>query len=136
MVTVSGTFPFFGKSPLEVARSIISRNVNIESSELMFVSNDCKDLLLRLLEKDPKRRATALDVLKHPWIERHALISKSLPFKGIENFPSPEKSINFSKFSIVEEPLMKKEDSEISRKMRRNKMVLGRLLGKCTGIMA
>lgn len=32
------------------------------------LSAAAKDLLLRLLERDPRVRATAAEVLKHPWI--------------------------------------------------------------------
>lgn len=32
------------------------------------VSKNAKDLLLKLMERDPAKRATAMDVLKHPWL--------------------------------------------------------------------
>lgn len=41
------------------------------------ISDLGKDLLLRLLEKDPNRRITADEVLIHPWIRSHSLSSTS-----------------------------------------------------------
>lgn len=32
------------------------------------ISNECMDLIYRLLEKDPKKRITSQEVLEHPWL--------------------------------------------------------------------
>ena len=31
------------------------------------VSNECKDLLEKMLDKDPTKRIDLIDALKHPW---------------------------------------------------------------------
>jgi len=34
------------------------------------VSNECKDLLTKLLVKEPEKRMKILEALKHPWFEK------------------------------------------------------------------
>jgi len=38
------------------------------------VSNDAIDLLTRMLQKDPKKRYTAKDCLKHKWIVENTAV--------------------------------------------------------------
>eukprot|EP01118_Nematostelium_gracile_P002318 TRINITY_DN1254_c0_g1_i3.p1 TRINITY_DN1254_c0_g1~~TRINITY_DN1254_c0_g1_i3.p1 ORF type:complete len:304 (-),score=59.35 TRINITY_DN1254_c0_g1_i3:174-1085(-) len=51
----------------EIFDSVIEANVTFP--EHKNISNQAKDLILRLLEKDPTRRLTAEEVLVHPWIK-------------------------------------------------------------------
>lgn len=41
--------------------------VTFESSQWKRVSDDCKDLLRKLLTKAPEKRITLDEVVKHPW---------------------------------------------------------------------
>jgi len=51
------------------------------------VSEDAIDLLKRMLEKDPNKRITALDCIKHKWIQSNCTsneedYSPSSPYKN------------------------------------------------------
>jgi aurora kinase, other len=39
------------------------------------VSSDCRDLISRLLVKEPERRISLKDVQNHPWIVKHRKVS-------------------------------------------------------------
>ena len=41
----------------------------------MGVSNDAKDLLLKMLQKDPVKRVSADEALKHPWFRSKDSVS-------------------------------------------------------------
>jgi serine/threonine protein kinase len=46
-------------------------NLKFDNNLWKDVSNDAKDLVTKLLVKDPKKRITADQLLKHPWILNH-----------------------------------------------------------------
>jgi len=50
----------------EIVESVISGEINFPAN--IVISDTAKDLILRLLEKDPVKRITVEDILIHPWI--------------------------------------------------------------------
>ena len=63
-VMLSGFFPFIGNNDFELHQSIMNGNF----PELKEISSDCKDLLYKILEVDPKKRITLNEILLHPWL--------------------------------------------------------------------
>ena len=59
-----GRLPFDPEDP-SFARSVVT--ASYELPQALSISESCTDLLSRLLDPDPSRRATAEQVLKHPW---------------------------------------------------------------------
>ena len=66
-VLLSGFVPFFGQSAEEVSKKIVERELAFTDKEWLGVSYEAKDLLARLLEKDPVKRITAQEALRHEW---------------------------------------------------------------------
>merc|ERR1711971_1084851 len=66
---LSGGLPFTGKSHLELFKAIVKKNFDFEGPEWTNVSADAKDLICKLLVKNPKMRYSAKDSLKHPWFK-------------------------------------------------------------------
>ena len=66
---LSGGLPFTGKSHLELYRAIVKKNFDFEGPQWTNVSTDAKDLICKLLVKNPKKRYSAKDALKHPWFK-------------------------------------------------------------------
>lgn len=64
---LSGSFPFYGNSRDEVMEKITNNKLNLTDSKWSKISGPGKDLLLNLLNKNPKSRFTASEALKHPW---------------------------------------------------------------------
>ena len=80
---LSGRFPFddrqnpFRPALSAVWRSVLTDEPDFSKRHWQEVSEEAKDLVGRLLHKDPKQRPTAAEALAHPWLqgevsERHA----------------------------------------------------------------
>ena len=63
-VLLTGEFPFVGHSIEECIKAIVENDVVWPSN----VSESCLDLLAHMLEKDPQKRASAEELLRHPAI--------------------------------------------------------------------
>jgi serine/threonine protein kinase len=62
-----GTKPFQGETNDELFANIIKGDVNVNSNNIS-ISNECKQLLMRLLEVDPYKRININDALHSEWI--------------------------------------------------------------------
>lgn len=66
---LSGNLPFYSDDQDVVKRNTINCELNIESEDAFFSkSNEAKDLISKLIVKDPKDRITLEEALVHPWI--------------------------------------------------------------------
>ena len=57
----------FGTVPFKKDRDIVNLELSIPSKPV--ISQECKDLLKRMLSKDPKTRASTYECLKHPFLD-------------------------------------------------------------------
>lgn len=64
---MSGTPPFCSASPFEVLHKNRDCDIKYDGEGWMRVSKEGKDLVRKLLRKDPETRPTAKTVLSHPW---------------------------------------------------------------------
>jgi calcium/calmodulin-dependent protein kinase kinase 2 len=85
----------FGRIPFEKA-SILDLYEAIKNDEVQF-PEDCnpelKDLLVRLLDKDPTKRIELDEVRDHPWVTRNGadmLLSKDENIVSLVDFPTQE----------------------------------------------
>ena len=67
--------PFKGKKLDQVFNEVLNSKPNFNNSAFSKVSNNGTDLLLKLLEKDPEKRLSAIDSLNHPWFKQFKLDS-------------------------------------------------------------
>lgn len=71
---LTGRFPFDDKSNphnpalSKVWKSILSDEIDFSKSHWRGISDDAKDFVKRLLNKDPRQRPTAKEALKHRWL--------------------------------------------------------------------
>lgn len=77
---LTGTFPFWDNvqnvSLQQVWQAILTKKVDFTTRGLKAqVSENARDLLKKLLERDPDKRVTAVDALEHPWIKDPTLSS-------------------------------------------------------------
>ena len=68
-IMLSGTVPF-NKTHLQDLQQCI---INNDYKPIEGISKEASDLLSGLLEKDPKKRLTATEILNHPWFEKDDL---------------------------------------------------------------
>lgn len=65
---LSGTPPFYGKTPEDIHNSTLTKEAEFPTKRFRHVSPVALDFMRRLLVKDPQRRMTLTDALLHPFI--------------------------------------------------------------------
>ncbi|CAN0417359.1 unnamed protein product [Pylaiella littoralis] len=86
-ILLSGFHPFDlegGAVDADVRRKILARDLKFDSSHWVG-KEGAVDLINKLLDADPKRRLTAEEVLKHPWMQKTANLSKRPMVHAAEN---------------------------------------------------
>ncbi|XP_060212326.1 calcium-dependent protein kinase SK5-like [Lycium barbarum] len=67
-ILLSGVPPFWAETDMGIFRQILRGKLDFESEPWPGISDSAKDLLRKILDRNPKRRLTAHEVLCHPWI--------------------------------------------------------------------
>ncbi|CAH2059179.1 unnamed protein product [Thlaspi arvense] len=67
-VLLSGSAPFWGETEEEIFNEVLQGELDLSSDPWPQVSESAKDLIRKMLERNPKQRLTAQQVLCHPWI--------------------------------------------------------------------
>lgn len=67
---VSGYLPFQGNKSADVFRKIKEADFHFRHAEFEIVSDECKDLINRLLVVNVKKRFTGQQALNHPWFKK------------------------------------------------------------------
>ena len=71
---LSGGLPFTGKDEHEIARNVVYSRVNFEKKPIWKeISNEAKDFISKLLDKDLKKRMEMKAALEHPWFKKYNL---------------------------------------------------------------
>ncbi|CAI7800154.1 unnamed protein product [Closterium sp. NIES-53] len=71
-VMLSGIPPFWESTNRSLEQAIRSKKVSFKHWKWVDVSAEAKELITRMLEKDPSKRITAQEALEHPWITKLA----------------------------------------------------------------
>ncbi|KAK4744107.1 hypothetical protein SAY87_010419 [Trapa incisa] len=68
-ILLSGVPPFWGENGKGIFDTILQGDIDFESSPWPSISSSAKDLVRKMLTKDPKKRISSSQVLDHPWIK-------------------------------------------------------------------
>jgi calcium-dependent protein kinase len=68
-ILLSGQFPFEGTSNTEILRNVMKGDFNLASGVWTRISIHAKDLIKKMLTKNPAHRISAELALKHPWFD-------------------------------------------------------------------
>ena len=68
-VLLSGVPPFSGLSSYQIISRIRKGHYNLEDRFWKNISQSAKDLIKKLLEKDPKKRISAAEAFHDPWVQ-------------------------------------------------------------------
>jgi calcium/calmodulin-dependent protein kinase I len=82
-ILLCGFTPFFAETHKELFDMILHSPFEFPSPEWDDISEEAKDFVSHLLEKDPEKRYTAEQALQHPWLTGKA---KSNDFKRMNSF--------------------------------------------------
>ncbi|KAI4301980.1 hypothetical protein L6164_035206 [Bauhinia variegata] len=66
-IMLAGIPPFYGDSASEIFESVLRANLRFPSRLFRSISPTAKDLLRKMISRDPSRRLSAEQALRHPW---------------------------------------------------------------------
>ncbi|KAJ4802980.1 Calcium-dependent protein kinase [Rhynchospora pubera] len=72
-ILLSGVPPFWADTEKGIFDSILHGDLDLKSEPWPSISESAKDLLRKMLTKDPKKRITAAQALEHPWLKEGGL---------------------------------------------------------------
>eukprot|EP00270_Netrium_digitus_P017417 TRINITY_DN6386_c0_g1_i1.p1 TRINITY_DN6386_c0_g1~~TRINITY_DN6386_c0_g1_i1.p1 ORF type:complete len:286 (+),score=9.04 TRINITY_DN6386_c0_g1_i1:208-1065(+) len=65
---LSGVMPFSGSSMESIATQVLHKDLVSETKSWRLVSREARDLVIKLLTRNPQMRISAREALCHPWI--------------------------------------------------------------------
>ncbi|XP_038892170.1 calcium-dependent protein kinase 1-like [Benincasa hispida] len=68
-ILLSGVPPFWAESEQGIFEEVLHGDLDFSSDPWPSISDSAKDLVRRMLIRDPKKRLTAYEVLCHPWVQ-------------------------------------------------------------------
>jgi calcium-dependent protein kinase len=93
-ILLTGIPPFDGEDEEKIFESILEEELNLDIPQLKNVSDPCKDLIKKLLEKNPKKRIKADEALKHEFFTTGINVGNLLKGKFKENSDYLKKMFN------------------------------------------
>ncbi|KAJ6825289.1 calcium-dependent protein kinase 10-like isoform X1 [Iris pallida] len=68
-ILLSGVPPFWAENEQGIFEEVLNGTLDFDSEPWPSISASAKDLVRRMLVRDPKKRLTAHEVLCHPWVQ-------------------------------------------------------------------
>ncbi|XWS66550.1 hypothetical protein CRYUN_Cryun05aG0209300 [Craigia yunnanensis] len=68
-ILLSGVPPFWGETEQEIFGEVLRGDLDFTSDPWPSISESAKDLVTKMLDRDTKKRITAYEVLRHPWVQ-------------------------------------------------------------------
>ncbi|XP_062165631.1 calcium-dependent protein kinase 20-like [Alnus glutinosa] len=68
-ILLSGVPPFWDETEQGIFEQVLKGELDFVSEPWPSISESAKDLVRRMLVRDPKKRLTAHEVLRHPWVQ-------------------------------------------------------------------
>jgi len=101
-ILLSGVPPFWAQTEQGIFDAILQGSLDLESDPWPKISSEAKELIRGMLEPDPKKRMTASQVLKHPWVADPSVAPRSkldnVVYKRFKNFAGMTK---FKKMGLM-----------------------------------
>ena len=76
VLLAEGTPPFLGDSESGTIELVKSKDLEFPSQDWEYISPEAKEFCRFLLEKDPKKRPSAKEALKHHWLEQNEIFTR------------------------------------------------------------
>jgi 5'-AMP-activated protein kinase catalytic alpha subunit len=94
---VCGYLPFEDPNTGQLYKKILSANYQIPN----FVSAECKDLIKKLLDTDPRTRITISEIRDHPWYKQVIANEKEGTIVGINTINVRQNIVKFEYRLII-----------------------------------
>ncbi|KAJ0028388.1 hypothetical protein Pint_36225 [Pistacia integerrima] len=72
-ILLCGVPPFWDETEQGIFEQVLKGDLDFLSEPWPTISDGAKDLVRRMLVRDPKKRLTAHEVLSHPWVQVHGV---------------------------------------------------------------
>lgn len=76
-VMLAGCFPFYSKERRKIAEMIMFHNVHFDKDDWSAISEEARDFIMSCMQKNPSKRPTVQEAMKHPWLKKFARSCKS-----------------------------------------------------------
>ena len=77
-----GKQPFYEENVAKLVEKITSEEIDFKDQVFDEISPEALELVQQLLIKDPSKRPSAVDILKHKWLNVISGFDSFLPFDG------------------------------------------------------
>ena len=90
-VFLCGYPPFEGDSNTQIFKNIMGQTLKFDPKEWSGVSEEAKDLITQMLQREPSQRVTALGALNHEFFKKkhNEVFDKAKVLKRIKEFNAP-----------------------------------------------
>ncbi|CAA3017090.1 calcium-dependent protein kinase 1-like isoform X2 [Olea europaea var. sylvestris] len=78
---LSGVPPFWGESEQEIFEDVLYGDLDFSSDPWPKISESARDLVKKILVRDPRKRLTAHEILCHPWVQ----VDGVAPYKPLDS---------------------------------------------------
>ena len=68
-ILLTGKSPFYGENDQEIVNRILNKKIDVENERWNGISNDAKDVVVRLLTRKPSDRMNLENLLAHSWFD-------------------------------------------------------------------
>lgn len=79
-----GTTPYHAKNLIQLMKKIKKKDVHIPDEYSSLISEECKNLLLSLLDKNPTNRITWDNFFQHEWFKKDEILERENKLLGID----------------------------------------------------
>lgn len=111
-ILLSGVPPFWAETEKGIFDAILQSDLDLTSAPWPSISRGAKDLIRRMLTRDPKKRITAAQVLDHPWLREDGEASDKPIDSAVQNRMKQFRAMNKMKklaLKVIAENLSEEE---------------------------
>ncbi|KAL8517593.1 hypothetical protein ACS0TY_015738 [Phlomoides rotata] len=81
-ILLCGTPPFWGETEQDIFEAVLRGDIDFSSDPWPNISKSAKDLVKRMLVRDPRKRITAHQALYHPWVHQINGVANDKPLNS------------------------------------------------------
>ena len=123
-ILLCGYAPFYGEKDEDIYQQVLKGEYDFPKEEWDHVSKEAKDLVKKMIEKEPLKRISALEALQHNWFKKNREKTKNNKFLAksvINNMKKFKKNKKFEKATIsfiINQFILKDERNELERQFK------------------
>ena len=125
-ILLCGYAPFFGESDEEIFEQVLKCEYDFPAEEWDAVSNEAKNLIKKMIEKDPNKRISALEALQDDWFKINkttaaAKDNKLITKNVINNMKKFKKNKKFEQAIItfiINQLIVKEDRKDLERQFK------------------